>query len=68
MKKASFKTTQIIHFQIVTNTMLIAFLSILTFSCTNDDEPPVVVKKEISEEIKTTPFISTFILENANTH
>ncbi|RKR13097.1 hypothetical protein CLV91_1811 [Maribacter vaceletii] len=52
MEKVSFKTTQTNHFQIVTNVMLIAFLSILTFSCTNDDEPPVVVKKEISEEIK----------------
>jgi len=58
MKKVSLKLTKSNRFRFATNLMLIAFLAIITYSCSNDDNHPVKEEKpavaitEISQEIK----------------
>lgn len=59
MKKVSLKMTKQNGFRLVNKLMLITFLSILTVSCSNDDdrppvkeEEPAVAITEISEDIK----------------
>jgi len=59
MKKVALKMTNPNRFRFVKNVMLIAFLSILTVSCSNDDNQPPVKDAEptgaiteISQEIK----------------
>lgn len=59
MKQVSLKMTNPNRFRFVNNVMLLAFLSILTVSCSNDDnqlpvknEEPTVAITEISQDIK----------------
>ena len=58
MKTISLKMVNINYYHSISKVILITFLSIITFACSNDDEPPVMEEEppvaitELSEEIK----------------
>ncbi len=53
MKKVSLKMTNLNRFHFTTNLILIAFLSIFIYSCSNDDDgQPTDVIKELPQDIK----------------
>ncbi|MFK7781518.1 hypothetical protein [Psychroserpens sp.] len=59
MKKVTLKMTKLNRLYFIYNAILVILFSIATFSCSNDDDgPPRVVIKEISQEIKDLIYFS----------